>query len=100
MHAMLADDSGHLDLDLDDSDADPDFVPEKKKKKSFEDDDDTVLPSLCHMVASKASCNEHDQGAQEIGDTREKRKRKSATERSKERTEKQKEKITKLQRKT
>ena len=33
MHANLADDSGHLDLD--DSDADPDFVPEKKKKKKI-----------------------------------------------------------------
>ncbi|GFS09519.1 hypothetical protein ElyMa_004784300 [Elysia marginata] len=94
MHAMIADDSGHLDLD--DSDADPDFVPEKKKKKKNGDDDeedaaDFVLPD---MVAHQASFDEHhDQGAQEVGDTRENRKRKCATERSKERSEKQKKKI-------
>ena len=94
MHAMLADDSGHLDLD--DSDADPDFVPEKKKKKKNgaddeEDDADFLLPGV---VAHQASLNEHhDQGVPEAEDTREKRKRKSTAGRSKERTEKQKKKI-------
>ncbi|RUS68512.1 hypothetical protein EGW08_023726 [Elysia chlorotica] len=101
LHEIFLDDSGHLDIDLDDSDADPDFMPEAKRKRNIEDDDDDeeefLLPGIVadrvDLFEQQNDRPQEEESSDEPRIVQQKKKRKTLDERNMERAEKQRKKI-------